>query len=115
MAKLGTPIKLPPLNFMGDWRNSAHVRAFDALEDEDDAARDRGEITGRLLKFPVADGYAVYRIVSVKPLTLAHIDYMDAWSIPGAHLRGITLASVKEELRVADARAVLLAKHRMSR
>lgn len=114
MAKLGTPITLPPLN-MGDWRTSAHVKAYDALEDEDEAARDRGEIVGRLVRYPIADGYAVYKIVSAKPLTLAHVDYMDGWTIPAAHLRGINLASVKEDLRVKDARAAFFARKQAER
>lgn len=76
MARLGAPITLPPFDILGDWRDSPHVKAFEALEAEDAAARDRGEIVGRLLRFPAADGYAVYRITSAKPLTLAHVDYV---------------------------------------
>jgi hypothetical protein len=115
MARLGAPIALPEFSFRDNLQDSPHIKAFDALTAEDAAARDRGEIVGRLLRFPVADSYAVYRITSAKPLTLAHVDYMDGWTITAAHLRGINLASVKEDLRRRDAMDAFFAQRKAER
>lgn len=54
---------------------------------------------GFILDFPVADGYAHYLVVEVKPLTLSHIPHGDAWTIPAAHIRGITLDDVLQQMR----------------
>lgn len=110
MAKSGFPISLPAFDWKGDWRTSAHEQAYQRLVAADAAARDKGEIKGRLLRFPAADSYAVYQITGVRPLTLSHVDYMDGWTISAAHLRGITLAEVKEELRREDALAAFFAR-----
>ena len=53
---------------------------------------------GKLIQFPVADGYAFYRVDSEKPLTLSFVPYMDAYQIPDAHLRGLNLDDVKQLL-----------------
>lgn len=56
-----------------------------------------GEVVGALLKFPVGDGYAHYRVVKEKPLTLEHIPLGDAWQIPLPHIRGITKQDVLKQ------------------
>ena len=55
--------------------------------------------TGAIIKFGVCDGYALYRVDSIKPLSLSHIPYGDAWEIPYAYIRGLTLADVKEDVK----------------
>ena len=54
---------------------------------------------GFVMKFPVADGLALYRVVKAKPLTLQHIPISDAYQIPSAHLRGLNMADVKQQLK----------------
>jgi hypothetical protein len=46
------------------------------------------------VRFPVADGYAFYAVISRKPLTLQFIPYQDAWEIPDAYVRGLRLQDV---------------------
>lgn len=51
----------------------------DLLEDDSES----------VVKFPRADGYAMYRVVEKEPLLLQHIPYGDAYRIPAAHIRGL--------------------------
>jgi len=37
------------------------------------------ENVGEVIKFPVADGYALYMVYSMNPLELIHIDIMDGY------------------------------------
>jgi len=41
---------------------------------------------GEIIKFGVADGYALYMVYSMKPLELIHIATMDAWQSEFAEL-----------------------------
>ena len=43
----------------------------------------------KVISFSVADGLANYYIVSLEPLVLQLIPYMDAYEIPYAHIRGL--------------------------
>jgi hypothetical protein len=71
-----------------------------ALETASEAVNPEGDdLTGAVLRFPAADGYAVYRVVKHRPLTLEHVPYGDAWRIPAAHLRGLTHDDVRDQLR----------------
>lgn len=53
----------------------------------------RGGYTGTVIQFPVADGYAQYMIVSIKPARVIHLPLLDAYAWPyiermdGAFLR----------------------------
>jgi len=49
-----------------------------------------GELAGEVVRFSVADGYACYMILSVKPAKLMHLPLGDAWTVPDAHERGLT-------------------------
>lgn len=68
------------------------------LEDKE-AALPEGKYEGVILSFPYADGYAMYLVQKTSPLTLQHIPFGDAWQIPAAHLRGLNLDDVKEQVR----------------
>jgi hypothetical protein len=57
-------------------------RASDTLPD--------GHITGALLSFSVADGYAYYLVKSDNPLELQHVPLFDAYRVQEAFLRGLT-------------------------
>ena len=41
---------------------------------------------GKTIKFPHADGYAVYVVLSTKPLELIHLPIGDSWDSPYADL-----------------------------
>jgi hypothetical protein len=55
-----------------------------------------------VMRFPVADGYALYAVIAEKPLVLRHIPYGDAYRAAGATIRGTTLADVERQ-RAGDA------------
>lgn len=45
-----------------------------------------GKNSGEVIKFPVADGYALYMVASMKPLQLIHLPLGDAWDFQYVHL-----------------------------
>lgn len=64
--------------------------------------RSSHELVGKTVRFPCGDGYAVYIVWDVKPLTLVHVPVGDAWEIPAAHERGLTLADVRSQIEHAE-------------
>ena len=67
---------------------------FKKLSDVSDNLKP-GEIVGAILRFPCADGYAVYRVSKERPLTLQHVPYGDAWHVDPALIRGLRRADVE--------------------
>jgi hypothetical protein len=43
------------------------------------------EFAGEIVKEPVADGYAMYMVLSTKPVKLIHLPLGDAWDFRWAH------------------------------
>lgn len=84
---LKTPYPLPELEFnLGrDWRQSAHEIAF----------RELCESGKPMIKFPVADGFAHYLVVSMQPLKLQHVPHGDGYSVLPATIRGLRKADVE--------------------
>lgn len=58
-----------------------------------------GEVVGLVVKFPAADGHAVYRVSRASPLTLQHVPFGDAWRVPPAHIRGLRKSDILEAER----------------
>ena len=102
MAVLGTPIDLPKFDWNAARGQSEHEKAFDKLQAESDALGQRGEVKGRLIRFQVADGYAFYRIEKLRPLTLAHIDWLDGYQASPILIRGLRVDDVKDMLASGD-------------
>ena len=44
--------------------------------------RKKGKYVGETVKFPFADGQAVYMVASLRPLELVHVPLGDAWDYP---------------------------------
>lgn len=59
---------------------------------------DGGDLAGEIIRFQVADGYAQYMVAREKPLWLLHLPIHDAWTIPAAHLRGLQLSDVRQQV-----------------
>ena len=55
-----------------------------------------GKNSGEVIQFPVADGYAQYMVISMKPLRLVHIPLGDAWDFQYAHR--LTAKDVQEKI-----------------
>lgn len=64
--------------------------------------------TGKMIRFGVADGYAVYMIASIKPLVLIHLEYGDAWNFQYVHL--LTATEVKKKVEQQEEMSKLFAK-----
>lgn len=73
-----------------------------------------GKVVGALLSFQTADSYAYYVVTSANPLTVQHADFIDGWSIPAAHVRGLNKADVLEQINRTKAIARLRAEREAS-
>lgn len=51
---------------------------------------------GEIIEFPVADGKALYMVVSMKPMRLVHLEVGDAWCFQYANL--LTAKEVQEKI-----------------
>lgn len=71
------------------WKVPEYQPGMDSMEHirmEEEALR---ALAVPLVRFPVADGYAVYAVPRLKPLVLYHIPIGDAYQITAAHMRGL--------------------------
>jgi hypothetical protein len=57
--------------------------------------RPKDPLAGFIYRFPWADGYALYVVVSGSPLKFQHIAVGDAWKVPYAYIRGTTTEDVR--------------------
>lgn len=91
MARLAQGSEVIPFDSKGDWREVSRKRHAEIK-----AKYAKGDgLTGEVIRFSVADGFAQYVVTSVKPLTLVFIDEMDGYRIPEAHIRGLRLKDVE--------------------
>jgi len=72
-------------------------------------AHGTGKYAGEMVSFPVADGKAVYIVLSLKPVTLIHVDAMDAYQFKYANR--LTASDIKEEIMKARAIKQLFTKN----
>ncbi len=66
------------------------------------------EFVGEEIRFPVADGYARYLVVSSKPVALIHLPLGDAWEFQYAHR--ITKEDIAQKINADKRMAELFAK-----
>lgn len=94
MAELDN--KLAP----GDWNSTdddSYARTeklLQALQEESNRIKLSETIVGVVVQFPIADGYAWYRVIKQRPLTLQHIPICDAFQIPHPYLRGLRKSDI---------------------
>lgn len=58
-----------------------------------------GEVVGGLLRWQVGDGYAIYRVMREKPLTVEHVP--TSYMVDPALIRGLRLSDVHRMLEQA--------------
>jgi len=80
------------------WEQGKNEDFMDYLK-RTDAELERLMKENQVIKFPYADGFAFYEVVSEKPLKLKHLPAGDAWQIDYCHIRGLRLVDVKKMLR----------------
>lgn len=85
----------------GRYDFEAHNKAEQAwvktVQDEA-RARNKGDIVGEIVRFPMADGYAQYVVWSTNPAALIHLPVGDAWDIPEAHARGLRTSDLRQQV-----------------
>ena len=64
-----------------------------------------GKHSGTCISFPVADGYAEYMVVNLRPVQLIHIPVWDAWQSP--HAEYLTAKEITDKIE-ADIRLAKL-------
>jgi hypothetical protein len=89
MAKIfnvPSEIRKPILNFED---MDGYERDCERYENEIRASINKlgynGKNAGEIIRFQVADGYARYMVLAMRPVSLIHIDTMDAWHFQYAH------------------------------
>jgi hypothetical protein len=80
-------VRLPKLDFsnMQDYNKDCNRYVSDLVKHIKDMGY-KGKNVGEIVKFAVADGYAEYMVLSMKPMRLVHIPLGDAYEFPYAHL-----------------------------
>ncbi len=68
----------------------------------------KGKNAGEIIRFPVADSYAEYMVVSMKPARLLHMPLGDAWDFQYAHL--LTAKEIQEKIDQQNALKKLFSK-----
>lgn len=103
MAREGTPIQVEDYDFSKngwdkyrDWYDS-QIASLE--KNTDPEAKD---LTGSIVRFPVADGYAVYVVTKHRPLTLSVVFIGDSYQALPATIRGTTEAEIRQQLRIQE-------------
>ena len=65
--------------------------------------------TGKVIRFPVGDGYAEYMVASLKPAVIVHLEIGDCWQFQYDYL--LTAKEIKQELERSKALEALFSKH----
>lgn len=97
----------PVEGFDGSW-NDQQKKLDELLEKSHNLPE--GEIIDGVISFQVADGYAMYRVVSMKPLKVQHIPFGDSYRVDNMTIRGMRLKDVKDILARERALYQLFAK-----
>jgi hypothetical protein len=71
-----------------------------------------GELVGAIIRFQVADGYALYLVTKVtsKGVEVQHIPWCDGYQIPAAHMRGLTKSDILQQINAEKALSNLFKK-----
>lgn len=101
MAKIFSPPEgFTPPEIRGGQNIRKYIKDCEAYIERVQAwAREHGDCpeAGELVAFPVADGKALYVVMSLKPVKLIHVDTNDAYHFQYAHR--LTAKDVREEVR----------------
>ena len=63
---------------------------------------------GKIVRFPVADSYAQYMVVSIKPCAMVHLPLCDAWTYQ--YVNRLTGKDIVEKIKGDEAMAKLFSK-----
>ena len=102
-------VKLPKLDFssMETYNKDCERYISDLTKHIKDMGY-KGKNVGEIVRFAVADGYAEYMVVSMKPLSLVHIPLGDAYEFGFMHL--MTADEIEKNLHQQEVMAKLFKK-----
>lgn len=84
-----TGFEAPKMSFINFNRDEWAKTEKDYLERLSTFCKNRNpndpDYVGQVIKFPAADGYALYMVAALKPVQLIHIELMDAYSFQYAN------------------------------
>lgn len=92
-------LKVPQIsfeNFNLAEHNAAEAKYIEDLKQHMRELGYNGKNMGEILRFPAADSYAQYMVVSMRPLQLIHLELGDAWGFQYAHL--LTAKEVQQKI-----------------
>lgn len=101
MAKVfASPIKY---DYPDDWKNwQEHDEKY--MKELKDFVltntKSKNGYIGETIRFPIADGYAIYMVANTKPLEVIHVPTGDAWQADPILLRGLRVSDVKERINM---------------
>jgi len=85
----------------GRWRNGSSLPPCKCNNYEECYARCEADLEsigqGNIMRFQVADGYALYEVLKEQPLTIRHIPYSDAYEAHPALLRGLEYSDLVQQ------------------
>jgi len=93
-------VKLPELDFSNFNRNEYEKRVNEFIENLRTHIKKlgyTGKNSGEIIRFQVADGYAQYMILSMKPLSFIHLELDDCYGFQYIHL--MTQKEVENEIK----------------
>lgn len=59
-------------------------------------SKGKGDLVGKLIYIPFADGAAEYMIMQHSPVALIHLPLGDAWSVPEYQTRGLRISDLRK-------------------
>lgn len=92
-------IEKPKFDFANYNHEKHEAKEAKYIEELKQYLRERGyngKNMGEILQFPAADSYALYMVVSMRPLQLVHLELGDAWTFQYAHL--LTAKEVQKKI-----------------
>lgn len=60
---------------------------------------DSDPCVGEVVRWPVADGYAQYMVLSMKRLALIHLDYVDGYRVDPIMERGMRVSDIRAKVK----------------
>jgi len=97
----------PPVGYEFSYKNYIHDN-WKEIEDEyinrlkkfcKSNPNSKSPLLGEIIRFPVADGHAIYMVAETSPLSLIHVPIGDAWQANPCLISGIRLKDVKEKIQ----------------
>jgi len=113
MAKIFSPPQAVPAH---EWdvkktrqqNQEAEQKYIDNLKKFLQRRRPGNDKIGNVIRFPVADGYAIYMVAGLRPAELLHVPIGDAWEYQYAHR--LTMSDILEEIQRQEALSKIFEK-----